>query len=148
MVDVGDADSRGLLISPSHAHVVELKFEQNIPEVEKSLEITNHLKTKKENDELVITRYNLCDAVYAKAQVDTDAGIVMLWLGANVMLGYTYDDAIELLTSKLERAKVGLKDVTEDLGFVRNQIITSEVCISRIYNWDIKRRRKQVMDKL
>lgn len=31
--------------------------------------------------------------------------------------------------------------VTEDLTFTRNQIITSEVNISRIYNWDVRRKR-------
>lgn len=32
--------------------------------------------------------------------------------------------------------------VKEDLTFTRNQIITSEVNISRIYNWDVRRKRE------
>jgi acyl-coenzyme A thioesterase PaaI-like protein len=35
-----------------------------------------------------------------------------------------------------------LEEVTSDLGFTRNQIITAEVCISRIYNWDVRRKRQ------
>ena len=32
--------------------------------------------------------------------------------------------------------------VTEDLAFTRNQSITAEVNMSRIYNWDVKNRRE------
>ena len=34
------------------------------------------------------------------------------------------------------------QQVKEDLTFTRNQIITSEVNISRIYNWDVRRKRE------
>lgn len=90
----------------------------------------------------MITRYNLADTIYAKAEVDCSQGIVNIWLGANVMLEYTYDEALELLTSKQTVAKKGYKEVSEDLTFTRNQIITSEVNMSRIYNWDIRRKRE------
>jgi hypothetical protein len=73
-------------------------------------------------------------------------GIVNLWLGANVMLEYTYDDAIELLTSKEQQAKQDFEHVKEDLAFTRNQIVTSEVCISRIYNWDVRRKRTSMLE--
>lgn len=59
------------------------------------------------------------------------------------MLEYTYDEAIELLGSKLEKATQDLEDTKEDLALVRNQIITSEVNISRIYNWDVRRKREE-----
>ena len=57
------------------------------------------------------------------------------------MLEYTYDEAIELLKTKFEKAKTDLVVTNEDLALLRNQIITSEVNISRIYNWDVKRKR-------
>ena len=78
--------------------------------------------------------------MYAKASLDTD-GTVNLWLGANVMLTYSYDEAITLLTSRSKSANEEYKDVTEDLAFTRNQTITAEVNMSRVYNWDVKRRR-------
>jgi prefoldin subunit 5 len=77
-----------------------------------------------------------------KLELDTSEAKVNLWLGANVMLEYSYDDAIELLQSKLTLATKELEEVTSDLGFTRNQIITAEVCISRIYNWDVRRKRQ------
>jgi len=92
-------------------------------------------------DEKIITRYNLSDMLYARAEVDVSAGIVHLWLGANVMLEYTYEEAMDLLSSKLSIAKKELSQATTDLTFTRNQIITSEVNISRIYNWDVRRKR-------
>jgi prefoldin subunit 5 len=79
--------------------------------------------------------------IYAKAEVDCASGVVNLWLGANVMLEYTYDEAIELLQVKQRKNTQDLEETLEDLAFVRNQIITSEVNISRIYNWDVRRKR-------
>ena len=83
--------------------------------------------------------------VFAKAEI-SNSGVVHLWLGANVMLEYTYDEAIELLSSKLDKAKKDMEEISENLSFVRNQIITSEVNISRIYNWDVRRRRQERLD--
>jgi hypothetical protein len=57
------------------------------------------------------------------------------------MLEYTYDDAIALLIEKEETAKRDYQEVTQDLSFTRNQIVTAEVNISRIYNWDVRRKR-------
>lgn len=59
----------------------------------------------------MVTRYNLADTLYTKAELDCSSGIVNLWLGANVMLEYTYDEAIELLSSKEETAKRELDEV-------------------------------------
>ena len=80
--------------------------------------------------------------VFAKAEI-SKSGVVHLWLGANVMLEYTYDEAIELLSTKLEKAKKDLSEISDNLSFVRNQIITSEVNISRIYNWDVRKKRQE-----
>ena len=89
-----------------------LTFQEKIPEIEKSLSLVNHLKKKKEDGESVITRYNLADMIHTKAELDCSVGIVNLWLGANVMLEYTYDEAIELLSSKLESAKKEFGEVS------------------------------------
>mmetsp|Transcript_19910 Transcript_19910/g.30759 ORF Transcript_19910/g.30759 Transcript_19910/m.30759 type:complete len:213 (-) Transcript_19910:1563-2201(-) len=116
---------------------------EKIPEIEKSLALVKQLKKKQDDDESLVTRYSLADNVYGQAEVDTSKGIVNLWLGANVMLEYTYDEAIELLSSKEKAAKQDLEDATNDLAFTRNQIITAEVNISRIYNWDVRTKRSQ-----
>lgn len=121
--------------------ILGLNFQQKIPEIQKSLAIVKSLKTKQEQKDLLVARYSLADQVYGKAEIDTSVGVVGLWLGANVMLEYTYDDAIELLSEKEEHAKRDFQEVTKDLLFTRNQIVTAEVNISRIYNWDVRRKR-------
>ena len=84
---------------------------EKIPEIEKSITLVRHLKQKKDQGGSVITRYNLADTIYAKAEVDCSQGIVNLWLGANVMLEYTYDEALDLLTSKEALAKKDYQEV-------------------------------------
>lgn len=38
--------------------------------------------------------------------------------------------------------------IEADLAFLRDQIITTEVNIARIFNFDVRRRRKEQDDKL
>lgn len=61
---------------------------------------------------------------------------------ANTMLSYPLAEADELLSSKLSTAKQSLKQVIEDLAWLRDQITVTEVNIARVYNWDVKRRRE------
>lgn len=78
------------------------------------------------------------------------------------MLEYTFEEAKDLLSSKLNTAKTSLKNTIEDLEFLRDQITTMEVSkyrcnayliirsghlkatsldTARVYNWDVKQRR-------
>lgn len=98
---------------------------------------------KKDDGETLVTRYSLADAVYGQAEVDPGVGIVNLWLGANVMLEYTYEEAIKFVSEREQATKSNLEEVTADLGCVRNQIITAQVSISRLYNWDVRRKRQE-----
>lgn len=43
------------------------------------------------------------------------------------MLEYTFEEAKDLLSSKLNTAKTSLKNTIEDLEFLRDQITTMEV---------------------
>lgn len=87
-------------------------YQEKLPEIEKSITLVRHLTAKKEAGESgVVTRYNLADTIYTKAEVDCSQGIVNLWLGANTMLEFTYDEALELLTSKQAVAKKDFKEV-------------------------------------
>ena len=67
---------------------------------------------------------------------------VCLWLGANVMLEYPREEAILLLQDNLKNAKEALVTITDDMGFLRDQITTTEVNMARVFNWDVKERRK------
>jgi prefoldin subunit 5 len=63
-------------------------------------------------------------------------------LGANVMLEYPVQEASELLNGKLDAARLSLKQVEEDLEYLREQVTTMEVNIARVYNYDVKNRRE------
>ena len=122
---------------------IEQNYQQKLPDIEKSLSLIQNLQKKKDCGGTTMTRYNLADNVYGKAEVDCSVGIVNLWLGANVMLEYTYEEAIEFLSQNEETAKTEFKTVKEDLAFVRDQIVTSEVSMTRIFNWDVRKKRSQ-----
>ncbi|KAJ2774383.1 hypothetical protein IWQ57_000842 [Coemansia nantahalensis] len=117
-------------------------LEHKLPEIEKTLAIVGYLRDKRGTQEPIETLFEVNDTLYAHATVPP-ADSVNLWLGANVMLEYTTDEAQELLASKLSVAKTSLEHVVEDLEFLRDQITTMEVNIARVYNWDVKQRRAQ-----
>ena len=117
-------------------------MKEKVPELEKSLSLVQSLIEKQENQITNgVVRYNLVDSIYAKAEIDYTVGIVYLWLGANVMLEYTYNEAIQFLQTNFSRAATELQHVNVDLSFIRDQIVTTEVNISRIYNWDVRQKR-------
>ncbi len=86
------------------------------------------------------TQFLLADQVYAKATIPP-SDRVCLWLGANVMLEYSVEDAESLLTSNLTAAKESLLQVDEDLDFLRDQYTTTEVNMARVYNYGVKKRQ-------
>ncbi|WFD07829.1 hypothetical protein MVES1_003200 [Malassezia vespertilionis] len=115
---------------------------QKIPDISKTLEMVQYLKKRKDDSEAIDTMFELNDTLYARASIEP-VSRVHLWLGANVMLSYTLDEAIDLLTEKLQVARKNLQMTSEDLGFLRDQITTMEVNTARVHNWDVKRRRER-----
>ena len=65
---------------------------------------------------------------------------VCLWLGANVMLEYSLDEAEKLLKKNLESAESSIQQIAFDLDFLRDQMTITEVTMARLYNWDVKKR--------
>ena len=57
------------------------------------------------------------------------------------MLEYTLEEAIELLSSKLNSANISLDQTVQDLDYLKEQITTMQVNVARIYNYDVKLRR-------
>ena len=88
------------------------------------------------------TNFPLSDTVFANANV-AKPQTVGLWLGADVMVQYTLDEAIALLTRNLETAEHNLNNTLEDLAWLRDQHTVSEVNMARLHNWEVKERRKR-----
>jgi len=112
-----------------------------LPQIKSALEAVKFLKSKKDAGEEVKANFELADAILAKARVK-NAEKVCLWLGANVMLEYPIDEAETLLTNNLATAEDSIGKVTTELEFLRDQITTTEVNMARVFNYDVKQRRK------
>lgn len=127
-----------------------------IPDIEKNLEVINYIKACKaiededeeDADEELTFSYELNDTLYSKATVDVKKmESVYLWLGAEVMLEYPLDEAVELLSERLSKNQEQKAVVEEDLEFLRENITTMEVNTARLYNWDVERRKKEQLKK-
>ncbi|CAL1283520.1 unnamed protein product [Larinioides sclopetarius] len=114
-------------------------LKRQIPDIKTSLDMLKLLKAKQDSEETVDTQFMLCDDLYVKAKVPP-TNKVGLWLGANVMLEYTLQDAEALLSKNLQTATKNLNQLENDLDFLRDQLTTTEVNMARVYNWDVKRR--------
>jgi hypothetical protein len=115
------------------------------------------LKKKEETDEMVVN-YSLSDTVFAKAkvtgdivqccrrvvvlkgyfQVDTEGGKCCLWIGANTMVEYSYEEAIQLVETQIEQTHNKLTELNEDLSHLRGNSITVEVNMARLFNHSVK----------
>ena len=109
-----------------------------LPDITNALEMVEFLQTKEEDLEV---DFQLADCVWTKAQVPRTE-TVALWLGANVMLEYPHEEAKELLVRNLANAQTALQSTDEDLKFLKEQITTCEVNLSRVYNYTVISRGK------
>ncbi|KAG9034024.1 hypothetical protein FRB95_013895 [Tulasnella sp. JGI-2019a] len=137
---------------------------EKIPDIQKTLDMVEFLKKRREgkqkakdssddddegdvnDDEMEEKKaqtvtFELNDTLFAEAEIDHSSDVVYLWLGAKVMLSYTHDQAIALLSQKLEAAKKSLANAVEDLEYLTEQIAVMEVNTARCFNWDVRRRR-------
>ncbi|MCH1932679.1 prefoldin subunit 3, partial [Shewanella sp. A25] len=87
---------------------------------------------KKESTEEFTTHFLLSEQVFMKDSI-APTKKVCLWVGANVMLEYTLNDALELLNKNIDTAKKNLSFVEHDLDFLRDQFTTTEVNMARVY---------------
>ncbi len=113
------------------------------PDIKKTLEMVKMLKDKAEKQEEMTTNFLISDNVWAKATIPNDTGRVGLWLGANTMIEYSYDEALALLERNLKNAEIRIASTEEDLNFLKDQITTTEVNIARCYNQTVANAQKK-----
>jgi len=117
-----------------------------IPGIQASLDAVRMLVARSVegggSGEAFTTFFEVSDQVHAKAVV-APTGKVCLWLGANVMLEYTYAEAVALLQANLDAAVSKEAEQLVDLDFVREQVVMVEVNMARAFNHDVEERRKQ-----
>lgn len=93
-------------------------MEYKIPEIEKAIELVNELVKKK--DQEFETKYILTEGIFTQA-VSKGTGTVFLWLGANTMVEYNYEEALDLLEKNLKNAKKNHQTYKVDLEFIKEQ---------------------------
>ena len=86
------------------------------------------------------TYFNLSEQVFAEASV-APTGRCAVWLGANVMLEYSYEEAEAMLAANLEAARRKTVETEEDVLYLKDNLTTTEVNMSRTYNFEVAQRR-------
>ena len=108
-----------------------LRTQSKLEDLNKSIAAIGGLKKNPEST----FHFELNDTLYAKAHLPAkNLETVHLWLGANVMLSYPVEEALELLETKRGEAKTIFDQCEADLLFLRDQITTMEVNTARVYN--------------
>lgn len=79
------------------------------------------------------------DCLYARAKV-TDPSKLMLWLGSNVLMEYSPAEAKEVLEGNCKTLEEQIAEVAEEILFLREQITTAELAISRLHNYGVSQR--------
>ena len=115
-------------------------LKKKVPDIGRALEMVRYLQERSLAGEEVSTHFQLTPNVYANAVLQNPQ-TVGLWLGANVLMEYPFDEAIELLEKNKAIASGSLTTLAQDVNFLRDQITTTEVNIARIYNHDVLTRR-------
>ena len=108
-----------------------------IPEIEKALDLITQLKkTKEKKEKNLITKFMLTEGIYSEAICEIN-NRVFLWLGANTMVEYSYDEAFGLLEKNLDNARKNLETYKKDLEFIKDQITITEVNYARVHNYKV-----------
>jgi hypothetical protein len=63
---------------------------------------------------------------------------VALYIGAKSFLEYSFDEALELLSSQIAQSWDKLRELNDDLAFLRTSSITVEVNMARLFNHSVK----------
>lgn len=116
------------------------ELQAKIPDIEKCLDVVAALQAKKGTGEALTADFEVSEGIYSRACIE-DSDSVCLWLGANVMLEYSCEEATALLQKNLDNAKASLEVLVADLQFLRDQVTITQVTIARVYNWDVHQRR-------
>ena len=110
-----------------------------IPEIEKAIKLIEYLKDS--DDDSLTTKFPLTDGLYTEAEC-TQKDVVYLWLGANTIVEYNYEEALELLNKNLANAKKNKDTYEQDLEYIKDQITIMEVNFARVHNYRVATTKK------
>ncbi|KAG8346378.1 putative prefoldin [Trypanosoma vivax] len=123
-------------------------LDYKIPNIKKTLKALHFLQKRMKESEAtgdegagVRSYYCLTESVFGEAIVKPQK-TVHLWLGANVIIEYTIEEAVALLEKNLANAEVNMNNTKEDFDWIREQITNLQINISRVYNYDLAKKRE------
>ena len=117
------------------------QLKRSRPGVAENLSAVQKLESLAEKGETK-THFQLSDSLYSTATINSES-TVCLWLGANIMVEYPFGEAEELLKQNLSALDTQIDEIGKNLVFLRDQIITTEVTLSRIVNHLIQLNKKK-----
>ena len=91
--------------------------------------------------------FMLSDGIYVKAKPKQNLEKISLWLGANTIVELTFNEALDMLGQNLNNAKNSLKQINEELEYIKDQKTTTEVNVARVYNQSIMENREAQLKK-
>ncbi len=92
-----------------------------LPDINKTIEAVAMLKKRSMGEvKSLETHFLVSDNIWAKANIPNETGKVGLWLGANVMVEFSYDDALKLLLRNQKNAEEKLAETQADCDFLRD----------------------------
>ncbi|VDO75785.1 unnamed protein product [Onchocerca flexuosa] len=80
----------------------------------------------------------LNDHVYQRVKTDS-LDKVLLWLGSNVMVEFSLDEARCILEDNY-KTEDGVTKYEKELAFLKDQITTTEVNMAHVYNYGIRQK--------
>jgi len=117
------------------------RLRSKLDDLKQSLRLIAALKQRQEGGKDAQTLFMLSDQCYATADIPpTDK--VCLWLGANVMVEYSIEEADNFLSKELSSCEEKFNELRASLDYVKDQLTTTEVNMARVYNWDVQKRKK------
>ena len=135
-------DFRKYKIMEESFSVQKAKMQESIADYKKSLAALEMLdEEKKKNKKSIELTYKLDENIYAKSVVE-DFDKVCVWLGANVMVEYGREEAKEMLLKNLKNIERVYGEVDEELGFIQDQITTTEVNLAHLHNFSIQQQQQ------
>ena len=69
--------------------------------------------------------FMLSDGIYVKAKPKQNLEKISLWLGASTVVELTFAEALNMLTQNFNNAKNSLKQINEELEYIKDQKTTT-----------------------
>ena len=107
-------------------------------EMKKNIKVCKYLKEKaSEGAGEIKTQFEVSDQLYSEGTIK-EFDNVAIWLGANVMMEFPIDEAVEFLEKRIVISIEKIKVLQSDIDFTRKQMNIVEVNRSRVYNAGVK----------